>query len=208
MRIIKDYDQRKSEILDTAERMFQEKGYTICTINDIIKELDIAKGTFYYYFKSKEEVLDAIVLRIKEGIRKRGDEIVNNNDLIPEVKLMMVFMAMSTEEKVNNDMLNELHKTENALLHQKSLSSIVAVMTPLLVKIIQEGIKKQVWKCKYPLEYMQIFLASSLTLTDDGIFEIESNSKLTIMMALISMLEKMLEVTEGKFINMFVENWK
>ena len=61
MRISKEYDERKNEILDTAERLFHTKGYEKTTINDILKEVNIAKGTFYYYFKSKEEVMDALI---------------------------------------------------------------------------------------------------------------------------------------------------
>ncbi|MDF2532153.1 MAG: TetR family transcriptional regulator [Clostridia bacterium] len=63
MRITKEYDERRNEILDTAEKLFHAKGYEKCTVNDILKEISIAKGTFYHYFRSKEEVLDAIVSR-------------------------------------------------------------------------------------------------------------------------------------------------
>lgn len=53
MRIIKEYEERRKEILETAERLFLTKGYTKTTVNDILKEIGIAKGTFYHYFKSK-----------------------------------------------------------------------------------------------------------------------------------------------------------
>ena len=52
---------------------------------------------------------------------------------------------------------------------------------------------------------MQIFLASSITLTDEGIFEFDGEYKNKIMEALISVLEKMLEVSENSFIKLFKE---
>lgn len=64
MRITKEHDERRNEILDTAEKLFYTKGYTKTTINDMLQEIGIAKGTFYYYFKSKEEVMHAMIERI------------------------------------------------------------------------------------------------------------------------------------------------
>lgn len=207
MRITKEYDERRNEILDVAEKLFHEKGYEKCTVNDILKEVAIAKGTFYYYFKSKEEVMDAIVLRYKEIILFRAEKVLKKVDISPEEKLMHVFLAMRINDKVDSDMLNELHKNENALLHQKTLNQIVTAMTPILVKVIEEGIEKKVWRCRYPLQYMQIFLVSSLTLTDEGIFELDADSQMKVIAALVSLLEKMLDVPEDSFMQVFVQNW-
>ncbi len=57
MRISKDADVRKAEILDVAEKLFQEKGYTKATTDDILSATGIARGMLYYHFKSKEEIL-------------------------------------------------------------------------------------------------------------------------------------------------------
>lgn len=206
MRITKEYNERKNEILDAAERLFRLNGYDKCTINDILKAVSIAKGTFYHYFKSKEEVLDGIVLRYKEIVVTRANEILKIDDIRPEEKLMRAFMSMSIVNQIDGDMLDDIHKAENALLHQKMLNQIVIAMAPILVKIIEEGIEKAGWNCRYPLQYMQIFLASSLTLTDAGIFELDDDSQMKVMAALISMLEKMLDVPEDSFMRLFMQN--
>lgn len=52
---------RRSEILDVAQRLFYLKGYDQTSVQDIITEIGIAKGTFYHYFNSKLELLDAII---------------------------------------------------------------------------------------------------------------------------------------------------
>lgn len=205
MRITKDYGERKNEILDVSEKLFLLKGYEKCTVNDIIKEVSIAKGTFYYYFKSKKEVMDAIVERYIDTVISRVSEVINNDGKSPEEKLLFAFMAMKMNNQVGNYLIDEMHKVENALLHQKTLNQMITAMAPALVKIIEEGIEKKVWSCRYPLQYMQIFLASSLTLTDDGIFELDDNSKMKVMQALISMLEKLLEVPDNTFLNLFIK---
>lgn len=206
MRITKAYDERKHEILDIAEKLFYEKGYEKCTINDILKEVGIAKGTFYYYFKSKEEVLDAIVSRYKEIVVSRAEKVLNIENISQAEKLMNAFMAMRIEDTVNSDTLNDLHKAENALFHQKSLNQIVTAMAPILTRVIEEGIEKKVWSCRYPLQYMQIFLAAALTLTDEGIFELDDDSQGKVIAALISILEKMLDVPEDSFMKLFMRN--
>lgn len=206
MRITKEYDVRKNEILDTAQRLFYMKGYEKCTVNDILKEISIAKGTFYHYFKSKEEVLDAIVSRDTDIVIERANEVLKLDNIKPEEKLMRAFMAMQIANQMDSDTLNNLHKTENVLLHQKILNQIVAIMAPFLVTIIEEGIEKKVWKCRYPLQYMQIFLVASLTLTDEGVFEMDSDSQMKVMAALISMLEKILEVPEDSFMRLLMQN--
>lgn len=119
---------------------------------------------------------------------------------------MRAFMAMRIANPVEDEVLDDLHKIENVLLHQKILNQIVMAMAPVLVKIIEEGEEKGVWSCRYPLQYMQIFLASSLTLTDEGIFELDSDSQMKVMAALISMLEKILNVPEDSFLQLFIES--
>jgi AcrR family transcriptional regulator len=205
MRITKEHDERRNEILDIAEKLFHIKGYDKCTINDILKEVGIAKGTFYHYFKSKEEVLDAIVSRYKDVVITKVNEVANNDVITLEEKLLGAFMSMRIIDQLDSGMINEMHKTENALLHQKILNQIVIDVAPILVKIIEEGVDRKVWSCKFPLEYMQIFLASSITLTDEGIFEFDGESQNKIMEALISVLEKMLDVSENSFIKLFKE---
>lgn len=205
MRITKEHDERRNEILDIAEKLFHIKGYDKCTINDILKEVGIAKGTFYHYFKSKEEVLDAIVSRYKDVVITKVNEVANNDVITLQEKLMGAFMSMRIIDQLDSGMINEMHKTENALLHQKILNQIVIDVAPILVKIIKEGVDRKVWRCKFPLEYMQIFLASSITLTDEGIFEFDGEYQNKIMEALISVLEKMLDVSENSFIKLFKE---
>ena len=116
-------------------------------------------------------------------------------------------MAMQIKEKVSQDLFDQLHKSENALLHQKILNLMVNSIAPLLAKIVEEGNQKEVWSCKYPLEYMEIFLVASLTLTDEAIFKMNSKSQMNILIVLVSILEKMLNVQEDSFTKLLIQNF-
>jgi len=206
MRTVKEYDERRNEILDASERLFHSKGYNKCTVNDILREVNIAKGTFYYYFKSKEDVMDGLLERFKDLVVNRIENIISDEYMEPKEKLLKAFMSMKLNEDGEENVIEELHKGENALLHQKTLNQVVIDIAPLLVKIVEEGVSKGIWKCRYPLQYIQIFLAASVTLTDEGIFQMDTESQIKIMEALLSVLEKMLNEKEGSFLKLFIDN--
>ncbi|MDF2587580.1 MAG: TetR family transcriptional regulator [Anaerocolumna sp.] len=207
MKITKEYTERRNEILDAAGRLFSIKGYDKCTVNDILDAVGIAKGTFYYYFKSKEEVLDAIIERVTELVVSRAEEVAMNQELTPVMKLLHIILSMRVESEVDNNIMEELHKPENALMHQKSLSLMVTRVTPILSKVVQDGIEKGIFKSDFPTQYMQIFLTSSITLLDDGIFQVKPEEQQMTLRALVALLEKMLGVTDETFWNIAKQYW-
>ena len=207
MRISKEYDERKNEILDTAERLFHTKGYEKTTINDILKEVNIAKGTFYYYFKSKEEVMDALIERVSLIAMEKVQKVAEAEGMDPQEKMLHMFLAMRMEGPGEEQMLDDLHRPENALMHQKSLNYIVVNIAPLLAQVVKQGVDQGIWKCPYPLEYMKIFLAASTTLMDDGIFEQDEKSQMEILTALLSLLETMLQAPEGSILSVAAQYW-
>ena len=46
--------------MEAAERLFRKNGIVDTTVNSIVKEMNVAKGLFYYYFNSKDDVIEAI----------------------------------------------------------------------------------------------------------------------------------------------------
>ena len=81
MRLMKEAEERKKEILDIAEQLFIEKGFDNTSTNDILREIGIARGTLYYYFKSKEEILDAVIDRITNQLVEKSKEIFDQKEL-------------------------------------------------------------------------------------------------------------------------------
>ena len=60
-RITKAPEERRKEIIDTAIKLFYEKGYEKTTISDIAKEINVAQGLCYRYFPSKEMLFDCAI---------------------------------------------------------------------------------------------------------------------------------------------------
>lgn len=207
MRIVKEHDERRNEILDAAAKLFSVKGYGKCTVNDILETVGIAKGTFYYYFKSKEEVLDAIIERVTENMIERTAVIADNKELSPEEKLLQVFLSLRVEDAQGGGLLDELHKPENALMHQKSLESMVKGVVPSVVKVVEEGNEKGVFHAEYPLQYMQIFLTSVSILLDEGMFAEKPQEQQYMFRALIALLGKMLDIPDEPMWDKVLKYW-
>lgn len=55
MRVVKEAEERKNEILDVAERLFGTKGFDGTSTGDILNEIGIARGTLYYHSNPKKK---------------------------------------------------------------------------------------------------------------------------------------------------------
>lgn len=196
MRITKEHDVRRNEILDTAEMLFETKGYSNTTVNDILREVNIAKGTFYYYFKSKEEVLDAVIERHLEKGLERAEAVKKRKDLSPAEKLTQVVLVLRMAGP-KSEVVDELHKPENALMHQKSLGGIIRGLVPILNEIVEEGIRAGVFSTPFPEQTVRIMLAAALTLTDDAMFSYTQEERQQLLEAIVYSLETLLGAERG-----------
>lgn len=208
MRIVKEHDERKNEIIDTAAALFIDKGYDQCSINDILNSIGIAKGTFYHYFKSKEDVLDAAVNKMSEQILIQVQEIAAKKEIPPLDRIIQVLLAIRVTDHTEKALIQEMHKMQNALLHQKTLVSIITTLTPVFTEIVKEGNTSGIFQCKYPEESIQILLSATLTLLDDGIFQLDKAQTAKVFEAIVYAMEKMLGVNDEGFFERMCEYWK
>ncbi|WP_074625977.1 TetR/AcrR family transcriptional regulator [Bacillus cereus] len=200
MRIVKEYEERRKEILETAERLFLTKGYTKTTVNDILKEIGIAKGTFYHYFKSKEEVMDEIIMRfIKEDVTK-AKRIVSNPDIPVLDKLFKILMEQSPKSgDVKEKMIQQFHQPNNAEMHQKSLVQSIIHLSPVLTEVLEQGIEEGIFYTPYPQETIELLLSSAQVIFDDGLFQWKTEEMMRRAKAYIKMMEVSVGAKEGSF---------
>ncbi|MCX7983417.1 MAG: TetR/AcrR family transcriptional regulator [Bacteroidetes bacterium] len=67
-------DTAKNEILEASKRVFQRWGFKKTTMDDIARESGKAKSSLYYYFKSKDDIIDALLDREFESIIQKARE--------------------------------------------------------------------------------------------------------------------------------------
>lgn len=143
MHIAKDYDDRKEEFLNTAQALFNKNGYEETTINAIINTIGVSKGAFYYYFKSKEDLLDALAERQAVAVSNALATIVQDNTIDALTKLNKVF-AMSTGYKAQNreliiTLLEVMYDDRNLRLRKRLEKRSLAASIPPIAEILRQG---------------------------------------------------------------------
>lgn len=73
-------DERKSQIINAAEDVFTKKGFDEARMDDIAEETGLSKGTLYLYFKSKDDLIIAILDRMIQGEFKQLESL-NQDEL-------------------------------------------------------------------------------------------------------------------------------
>ena len=130
-RVVKTHDERRGELLDTAQTLFYQKGYESTSVAEVIEAVGIAKGTFYHYFKSKQELLDQIIDRQVEIIDQVVDPIVNDVEMKAIDKFNKLFSSVGQYKAANRDVMvmlvKVLYADENLRLLDRMTKSRIHV---------------------------------------------------------------------------------
>lgn len=196
MRIVKEAAERRNEILDVAERLFCTNGYDNTSTNDILAEIGIARGTLYYYFKNKEDILDAMIDRILDEIIRKARNIALNESISVLERLTQTVLAANVDTKTGDMILEQVHKPQNALMHAKMQEKLLSQLVPLFVKIIEDGISQNLMYTDYPEDTIQMLLLYSNFVFDDSI-EYSADVKKRKVLAFISNVEVLLHMEKG-----------
>ena len=81
MRISKEPEVRRQEIIDTAMRVFSERGYEATTMKDIAREMKVASGLCYHYFPNKQELYETAVRQYARACTAGFVEIFRRTEL-------------------------------------------------------------------------------------------------------------------------------
>ena len=64
MNLQQQKEEKKQNLMASAYDLFMEKGFVKTTVDEIVRRANVAKGTFYLYFKDKSDVLQELVLSL------------------------------------------------------------------------------------------------------------------------------------------------
>ena len=199
MKAIKDGEERRKEILLTARKLFIQKGYDQTSVNDILKIVDIAKGTFYYYFASKEEVLQAIIMEIvNEGV-VRAERILQDISVPILNRITMAVMAQNPEFEGAHIIAEELHKVENAKLEQLYRKTMLKKMTAVLESAVKEAQEQDIIHTEYPMECMESMLLMGHMMFDCDTFQWSEEEYPVKIKAFLYHAERMFGTPNGEF---------
>ena len=182
-------EKRKQELLNIAYELFIQKGYEETSIDDIITQAHIAKGTYYYHFPSKEATLEAVIDMMINNEVRRARKVLSAPISVPQ-KLIGVITSLRTEQN-ENSISDALNKKENIVMHEKVSRRIIDEAVPLVAQVVSEGITQGVFACDHVQERVRMILILS-----DHLFDGE-NFTAGVVEVFIDTVEKSLGAQPG-----------
>ena len=186
---MKKGERRKQELLQIAYRMFLQKGYEETSVDEIIAQAGIAKGTYYYYFETKEQMLEEVIgMMIGQEIQA-AEQILQTDLPVPQ-KIVGIITSLRPAP-AESPIEEALMKPENIIMHGKIQKKLIESVTPLLSEVVEEGIAEGIFACDHIPERVRMLLVISSETFDEGQF---SEGDIAVF---IDMAEKLLGAETG-----------
>lgn len=152
-------EQTLENILSISEKLFIEKGFENTSIQEIINELGMSKGAIYYHFKSKEEILDAVLLKHSNQLDRMLKKWIHDNDACTAreklIKILESNWGYIEENSLNKTMISQ---TNNSQFILGAIKTTIKNSAPILAKIMVEGKEEGSITTEYPNECAQVFI--------------------------------------------------
>ncbi|WP_019910462.1 TetR/AcrR family transcriptional regulator [Paenibacillus sp. HW567] len=201
MRTVKEAEERRNEILDAVDVLFGQKGFDGTSTNDILEKVGIARGTLYYHFKSKEDIMDALIERYNTRLIGAAQEIALDKSIPVYERIMRVVMALNISGESSQEIMEHIHKPQNALMHQKIQRVIISGVPQILGGIIREGIEQGLFNTPFPFECMEMIVIYLNTIFDNDIVEMTDEGRLSRMRAFAFNAERLLGAEHGSLMH-------
>ena len=130
-----------------GEKLFKENGVVETTVNAIVKELDVAKGLFYYYFKSKDDVIEAISKKYNDSFKKNINTFTTTDNYDEELNECIENIITSFKTMWSN-LHGETANIDLSILTARTIEEAKQSASEVLKKLFDEGIEKDVLNIK------------------------------------------------------------
>lgn len=184
-------EKRKQELLKIAYRLFISKGYEETSIDEIIAEAQIAKGTFYFHFKSKNALLEAIINMMITEEAEQAKQFVSAPLPVPQKIVGVITSLRPRQNEMNIE--NALNRKENIVIHEKMKRRVIDEAVPILSEVVSEGIAQGILVCGNIRERVRLLLVMSSEVFDSGKF---TSADIDVF---IDTVEKMLGAKKNTF---------
>ena len=159
---------RKQELLDIAYRMFISRGFENTSVDDIIAKAGIAKGTYYYYFESKEQTLEEVIGMMIEKEAEAAASILDSDIPVPQKIVGIIASIRPAPEE--QPIEGALMRPENIIMHQKIKRRLVERVVPLLTKAVEEGVEQGIFSCDNIPERVRMVLVLGGEIFDEAAY--------------------------------------
>lgn len=165
----------------------------------IIREIGVAKGTFYYYFKSKQQILGAIVARALDQIVAQAEQVADDPSLSALAKMQLLLSDSHVGDDDTRDLAEMMHLPENRELHELTNIQTVLQLSPIFAAIVEQGNCEGVFNVERPLETIQFLLTGAQFLLDGGLFSFSEEETRARRVTVQHIIEQAFGAETGSF---------
>jgi len=178
-------------MIKTAYALFQQNGYEQTTVHDIVQTQGVAQGLFYYYFKSKEDVLFAVLEQMGEQLLQHIAEIIATQEIPPIKRMRKAFSIITNFLMHGYDALRlpAISAQLRALFEQQTRQ----LLMPYLTQLITDGQRSGDVHVVCPENTARFILAGSIGVCLDAAMPAAEE----IITLLRSFVERVLALPEG-----------
>lgn len=170
-------EETRQLILDVSTRLFLTKGYEKTSLQDIINELGgLTKGAIYHHFKSKEDILIAVIDNMTKGKPNDMLSIANDKTLNGKEKIEKMFSS-----SIKNPMQEDAFSVSPNLLDNPTflfyyIKIVVNEVVPFMIPVVKEGIEDGSIHAEYPEELADALMFMSNIWVNPLIFKMDEES--------------------------------
>lgn len=152
---------KRDQILDAMQELMNEASGNAISVSDIARKAGIGKGSIYYYFSSKNDIIEAVIERSYSMAIEKSKDLACAAHMSAFKKMEIIFracMEASTELKRQEECGSFMEIQQSALTHQKFISFLIKNLKPILSDVIRQGMAEGSFHCEYPEEIAEIVL--------------------------------------------------
>ncbi len=138
MRIVKKPEERKAEMIAVADRFFERQGFLQTTVSEIVGTMDVAKGLFYYYFVTKDDVVREVVELRCQKLEERIERIAQSRGSGRE-KLLQLASEHLWADFLSRPMMEDLRKKQSAVLYQDMCDRVYRHIHKAVERILSQA---------------------------------------------------------------------
>ncbi len=156
---------RRQELVDAAARVFAERGVGQAVVSDIVSAAGVAQGTFYLYFDSKTDVVNAVVEQMSERIVGAVALLADEPGVEAVEKLLRIRDVLLSSVASDGDLLAFFHRPGNEAFHDRVSREAVRGIVPFMERVIEQGCDEGTFRISHA-DDAALFLAALLDVTD------------------------------------------
>ena len=195
-RVSKRPDERKAQLIEMARRLFLREGYVEVSVSRIVHEVGVAQGTFYYYFSSKEEILDAVIEEYLSDLSAEFAKIEGDRSLDARAAFECM---VRTEMSFDAERARELCGIQGADMHTRFFSRTLRTLAPHYLAVIERGVELGAFRTPCPDLVAETVILHVHFLFDRDVMGWDDKEYARRLTAAASLLGVLLDLREGGF---------